>query len=84
MAIVVNKRLLGVKEAAQYLSISRSKLYQWAVKGRVRSVRIDARRLFDVTDLDELVEQLKTNNGNKGRMPLDGEDVPLHQLDATR
>ena len=63
MAVVTNKRLLDVKEAAAYLSISRSKLYQWADKGRIRSVRIDARRLFDVEDLDELVDKLKNGNG---------------------
>jgi excisionase family DNA binding protein len=61
MAIVVNKRLLDAREAARYLSISRAKLYQWTGKGKIRSVRIDARRLFDVQDLDELVEKLKTD-----------------------
>lgn len=63
MPVLTNKRLLDVKEAAAYLSISRSKLYQWADKGRIRSVRIDARRLFDVEDLDELVDKLKNGNG---------------------
>jgi excisionase family DNA binding protein len=61
MAVIINKRLLDVKEAARYLSISRAKLYQWTAKGKIRSVRIDARRLFDVQDLDELVDKLKTD-----------------------
>ena len=62
---MLNKRLLDVKEAANYLSISRSKLYQWAERDRIRSVRIDTRRLFDVNDLDEFVESLKAEHGKK-------------------
>lgn len=59
MSIVITKRLLDVKEAANYIGISRAKLYQWADKNRIPSVRIDTRRLFDVLDLDEFVESLK-------------------------
>ena len=65
MPVVLTKRLLDAKEAANYLSISRSKLYQWAQRDRIRSVRIDSRRLFDVNDLDEFIESLKTEQGKK-------------------
>ena len=65
MPVMLNKRLLDVKEAANYLSISRSKLYQWAERDRIRSVRIDTRRLFDVNDLDEFIEGLKAEQGKK-------------------
>jgi len=59
MSIVMNKRLLDAKEAASYIGISRAKLYQWADKDRIPSVRIDTRRLFDVLELDEFVDSLK-------------------------
>ena len=59
MPVVMTKRLLDSKEAAEYLSISRSKLYQWAGKGKIPSVRIDSRRLWDVIELDNFVEKLK-------------------------
>ena len=65
MPVMLNKRLLDVKAAANYLSISRSKLYQWAERERIRSVRIDTRRLFDVNDLDEFIESLKAEQGHK-------------------
>jgi len=54
-----NKRLLDAKDAASYLSISRAKLYQWVDAGKIPSVRIDKRRLFDILELDEFVEKLK-------------------------
>ena len=59
MAIVMNKRLLDAKAAAKYLSISRSKLYQWVQKGKIPSVTLDSCRLFDVKELDAFVEGLK-------------------------
>ncbi len=59
MPVVITKRLLDSKEAAEYLSISRSKLYQWAETGKIPSVRIDSRRLWDVIELDNFVEKLK-------------------------
>ena len=65
MAVVVKKRLLDAKEAADYLSISRSKLYQWIKKDRIPSLTIDSSRLFDVLDLDQFIEGLKlTQNSN--------------------
>lgn len=65
--IVINKRLLSVKEAADYLSISRSKLYQWTTIGKILSLRIDGRRLFDVLDLDIFIENLKEKQIGKNR-----------------
>jgi len=57
--VVTNKRLLDAKAAANYLSISRALLYQWIKKDKIKSVRINGRRLFDVFDLDDFVESLK-------------------------
>ena len=62
MAVIVHKRLLDAKEAAEYLSISRVKLYEWLAKGKVPSVTIDSCRLFDVLKLDQFVDSL---NGNE-------------------
>ena len=59
MPVVVNKRLLDVKSAAEYLSISRALLYQVATKGMIPNIKINSRRLFDVNDLDEFVDRLK-------------------------
>ena len=61
---IINKRLLSVIDASKYLSISRSKLYQWLEKGRIPSVRIDGRRLIDIRDLDQFVDDLKAENLN--------------------
>ena len=54
-----DKRLLDAKSAAEYLSISRAKLYEWVDAGKIPSIRIDSRRLFDILELNDLVEKLK-------------------------
>ena len=59
MKLLKNKRLLDVKEAAEYLSISRTTIYYLVQEGRIKSVQIRTRRLFDVDDLDLYVQQLK-------------------------
>ena len=53
------KRLIGVREAATYLGIQRSTLYTWAERGKITSVKIGARLLFDLQDLDQFIEASK-------------------------
>ena len=59
MPVISHRRLLDVKSAAEYLSIGRTLLYQLAAKGKIPSIKINSRRLFDVNDLDEFVERIK-------------------------
>jgi len=63
--VVVSKRLFDANEAAAYLSISRSKLYQW--KSRISHINIDSKLLFDVDDLDNFVNNLKKGKNYKKR-----------------
>jgi excisionase family DNA binding protein len=60
MPVMMNKRLLDIKAAAEYLSISRSLLYQWIDKGRISALKINTRTLIDVYDLDKLIDNLKS------------------------
>jgi excisionase family DNA binding protein len=55
-------RLLNVISAAEYLSISRSKLYQWMKAGKIKFYHIDRRTVLDIRDLDEFIENLKNSN----------------------
>lgn len=50
------KRLIGIEEAATYLGIKKATLYSWASKRSVPSVKMGRRLLFDLKDLDELVD----------------------------
>jgi len=59
MTNITKKRLMDVKEAASYLSISRATLYRLVENNDVKSILIGKRRLFDVHDLDDFIEALK-------------------------
>jgi len=61
MAVVVSKRLFKASEAAEYLSISRAKIYDLVRRKKVPSILVDGCRLFDVLDLDKFVERTKTS-----------------------
>ncbi|MES9602158.1 helix-turn-helix domain-containing protein [Actinomadura sp. NPDC000929] len=52
------KLLLTVPEAAQALSISRSKLYELLASGAIRSVRIDGARRIPLNALNDFVNAL--------------------------
>ena len=52
-------RMLNVRDAAKYLSISRSNLYLWLNTGKIRSYKIGGRRIVDIEDLDKFIDRLK-------------------------
>lgn len=52
-------RLFTVTEACEALKISRWSLYQLINKQRLRTVRIDRRRLVAPADLHALIEELR-------------------------
>ena len=55
----VDKLLLTPEEAADALSIGRSKVYELISDGRLPSVRIDASRRVPISALLEFVERLR-------------------------
>jgi hypothetical protein len=58
----ITPRLLNIKEASQYLGVAVWQLRQLEWGGQLPSVRgLGKRILFDVKDLDRLVEQKKGN-----------------------
>ena len=58
MTVTMDKLLLTPAEAAQVLSISRSKLYELIGRGRLTTVRIDASRRVPRQALDEFIQHL--------------------------
>jgi len=54
-----NRRLLSVKEAASYLSLSERELYNMLANCQLRAVRHGRRTMFDIRDLDEWIERNK-------------------------
>ena len=65
MAIVVHKRLLSVDEAAEYLSIGKTKLHSWIKRNKIPVIKLDSSTRFDVLELDAFVDELKAERDKK-------------------
>ncbi len=59
MAEELTRRLLSVTEACHYLHLSRGTLYHMIRQKDIMPVRLGHRTLFDVVDLDELIQRAK-------------------------
>jgi len=65
MPVLLQKRLLDLKSAADYLSIGKTLLCSWINTGRIPCLKINTRRVIDVNDLDQFIEDLKIEQGLK-------------------
>jgi excisionase family DNA binding protein len=56
----ISPRLLTVKQACSYLNISHTSLYRMIERKEISPVIIGGRTLFDIRDLDAMIEKAKT------------------------
>jgi excisionase family DNA binding protein len=61
------KRYLNIKEASEYTSIPVKTLYEWAGVGKIPSIKIGRRVLFDLHDIDNAMDKLKRANYQYGK-----------------
>ncbi len=57
----MTKRYANIKEVSEYTSLPVKTLYEWAAVGRIPSIKLGRRVLFDLHDLDEAMASLKRN-----------------------
>lgn len=57
----MKKRYASIKEVSEYTSLSVKTLYDWASQGKFPSIKCGSRVLFDLSDIDQLMESLKRN-----------------------
>ena len=58
---VNRERYVDIKAASRYTSLRVKTLYEWAGTGRIPSVKIGRRVLFDLHDIDVLMVSMKRN-----------------------
>lgn len=56
---VNRERYVDIKAASRYTSIPVKTLYEWAGTGRIPSIKIGRRVLFDLQDVDKVMTNLK-------------------------
>ncbi len=61
-SMVVAARYVDAKTISKYTSLADSTIYEWAAQGRMPSIKIGRRVLFDLNDIDILMASLKRTN----------------------
>jgi excisionase family DNA binding protein len=56
---MMTKRYANIKEVSEYTSLPVKTLYEWASVGRVPSIKLGRRVLFDLHDIDKTMASLK-------------------------
>ena len=60
----MNKRYANIKEVSEYTSLPVKTLYEWAGTGRIPSIKLGRRVLFDLIDIDFFMSSLKRDTGH--------------------
>jgi len=55
------KDLLKARQVCDLFQVSKPTLYQWMREGKLKSVKIQSRRFFLWKDIDELIQNNKSN-----------------------
>ncbi len=55
----MTKRYANIKEVSEYTSIPTKTLYEWASVGKIPSIKIGRKVLFDLHDIDQAMAELK-------------------------
>lgn len=61
----MEKRYFNIKEISEYTSLPVKTIYEWANQGKIPSIKLGRRVLFDLNDIDLLMNAMKraTNIG---------------------
>ncbi len=60
----LEKRYCSIKELSKYTGIPATTLYDWASLRVIPSIKIRKRILFDINDIDEVMDKLKREEVN--------------------
>ncbi len=53
------KRYVNINEVSEYTSLPVKSLYELASQGRIPSIKLGKRVLFDLQDIDKMMESMK-------------------------
>ena len=56
---MTNRRYVNINEVSEYTSLPVKSLYELASLGRIPSIKLGKRVLFDLQDIDKMMESMK-------------------------
>ena len=61
-------RYVDIKAVSSYTSLPVKTLYEWAGQGKIPSIKIGRRALFDLHDIEKTMDSLKRTNGQEEKI----------------
>ncbi len=61
-------RYVDIKAVSRYTSLPVKTLYEWAGQGKIPSIKIKRRVLFDLHEIDEVMASLKRTNNQEEKI----------------
>lgn len=61
----IKKRYVSIKDVSSYTSLPVKTLYEWAGTGRIPSIKMGRRVLFDLQDIDVVMASMKRNDNQE-------------------
>ncbi len=58
----MTKKYANIKEVSEYTSLPTKTLYDWASTGKMPSIKIGRRVLFDLHDIDKIMDSFKRSS----------------------
>ena len=56
------KRYVDAKAISEYTSLPKGTIYEWAGQGKIPSIKMGRRVLFDLHDIDKVMASMKRND----------------------
>lgn len=57
--VTMMERYVDIKAVSRYTSLAESTLYEWSAQGKIPSIKMGRRVLFDLHDIDKVMASLK-------------------------
>ena len=65
---MTNRRYVNINEVSEYTSLPVKSLYELASQGRIPSIKLGKRVLFDLQDIDKMMESMKRTCNKEGKL----------------
>ncbi len=66
--VTIAERYVDIKAVSRYTSLAESTLYEWSAQGRIPSIKIGRRIIFDLHDIDKIMASLKRTNNQEDKI----------------
>ncbi len=65
---IISERYVDIKTVSRYTSLPVKTLYEWSGLGKIPSIKIERRVLFDLHDIDKVMASMKRTSNKEEKI----------------